>query len=40
MIFHILANAIKFNKESRGKIDITLAYKEDMTKVGGSILTV
>ena len=38
MIFHILANAIKFNKEHGGMIEIILSYEVKVDGNGGGIL--
>jgi signal transduction histidine kinase len=38
MVFHILANAIKFNKEMHGEIEIILAYEVKKDGNGGGIL--
>ena len=36
MVFHILNNAIKFNKEKKGHIDIHVERLEEKTKLGGN----
>ena len=38
MVFHILANAIKFNKEINGMIEIILSYEVKKDGNGGGIL--
>lgn len=37
MVFHILANAIKFNKETGGLIDVILSYAQKGTPGGGHL---
>jgi len=37
MLFHIIANAIKFNKENGGFIQIELEHINNKTQLGGSI---
>jgi signal transduction histidine kinase len=38
MIFHILNNAIKFNKERKGEIDIFVEGLEEKAKLGGKLV--
>lgn len=40
MIFHILNNAIKFNKEFGGQIDICVEQLEQKSKLGGNLVQV
>ena len=38
MVFHILNNAIKFNKEVNGSIDISLELLEEKAQLGGNLV--